>query len=675
MRLTSFRVTNYRSVSDSGSVDVADRTALVGRNESGKTNLLLALQDLNPPGGRAPLVWVKDFPRNRPRSEFHESLPVVSTVWELSEAERAELSSTFPRASTVCRVRVVRKYDTALLVSFEDLAPVSVPTAEVADQLRSLKASAQASARTSSDRSQQMTAELATLDAALEPGGAETAAWAQKAVAGVTAFEAAVSAQQMALAEKANAALASIRRIAAELAGDEQAAERARNWVVQHLPVIIYVADYPELAGHQHIADFLERRKAHDLEDADRNFEKLMKVAELNPEELHSLLTTNPEERQQLTNRAGALVTAAVRRLWTDRQLTVRFNIDAEHFDTLVSDPNAVYPMEVNLDERSRGFRWFFSFYVTFAADTAGGPAAEALLLLDEPGLHLHATAQRDLLRQFATDFGNQIIYTTHSPFMVPVDDIASVRTVNISADTGTTVANDPTGDSKTLFPLQAALGFEIAQTLFVGPSNLVVEGVTDFWYLSAVNDILADRAKTPLGREVAITPAGGASKVTYLVSLLSSQNLDVVVLLDDEPSGRQQALELARSKLIRDDYIIFASGGFEESPSGGCDIEDLLDPSVFDTLCRESYASELAGRALSPRPEIGRVVRRYEQAFSELGIEFNKTRPAKLFLRRIATAPDEVLPAESVERFERLLRRINAGFTALARRDAPPFR
>ena len=59
------------------------------------------------------------------------------------------------------------------------------------------------------------------------------------------------------------------------------------------------------------------------------------------------------------------------------------------------------------MDERSRGFRWFFSFYIVFAADTQGGDAEGAILLLDEPGLFLHALSQADLLRHFDNDFKN----------------------------------------------------------------------------------------------------------------------------------------------------------------------------------------------------------------------------------------------------------------------------
>ena len=153
MRLERFRVTNFRSVADSGDIEVVQRTVLVGRNESGKTNLLLALEALNPPGGRTPLVWVKDFPRDRRRNDFSEKLPVVATVWEFDVGERAELGRLFPRANAVTCVTVTRNYTTTLQVRFEDLPVLAVDKADLSERLRALRASVQASSRTLADAS------------------------------------------------------------------------------------------------------------------------------------------------------------------------------------------------------------------------------------------------------------------------------------------------------------------------------------------------------------------------------------------------------------------------------------------------------------------------------------------------------------------------------------------
>jgi predicted ATP-dependent endonuclease of OLD family len=81
MLLESFRVFNFRSIDDSGEIDVARITTLLGRNESGKTNLLLALRTLNPAEGFAALNPIKDFPRHRKLGECKDNTEVLTSRW------------------------------------------------------------------------------------------------------------------------------------------------------------------------------------------------------------------------------------------------------------------------------------------------------------------------------------------------------------------------------------------------------------------------------------------------------------------------------------------------------------------------------------------------------------------------------------------------------------------
>ena len=104
MKLISFQILNYRSINDSGEIAVGKLTSLVGRNEAGKSNLLLALQTLKPVGGPKDLIPIKNFPRHRRLSECGDDTPVVSTMWELDSKEQAELTAIFPRAAGVTHV-------------------------------------------------------------------------------------------------------------------------------------------------------------------------------------------------------------------------------------------------------------------------------------------------------------------------------------------------------------------------------------------------------------------------------------------------------------------------------------------------------------------------------------------------------------------------------------------
>jgi len=269
------------------------------------------------------------------------------------------------------------------------------------------------------------------------------------------------------------------------------------------------------------------------------------------------------------------------------------------------------------------------------------------------------------LLKHFREDYKNQIIYTTHSPFMVPPDAIDIVRTVNIDEKAGTKVTNVPTGDSKTLFPLQAALGYQLSQTLFVGHSNLIVEGVTDFWILSSVNLHFAATGVPALPEELTITPAGGAGKVSYMAALLASEDLKVLVLLDDDRAGRETQKDIVTNKLLRDTAVLFLTDGFDPKPSEA-DIEDLIDPAVYDKLVTGTYKAELKGKKLVLNAKIPRIVKRYEQAFQALGLDFFKTRPAREFMSLVGTDPAKVLTADSTERFQAIFKEISVRYAKL---------
>lgn len=658
MRLDSFRVRNYRSISDSGDITTARITALLGRNESGKSNLLRALHSLNPIDGLEALRPIKDFPRHRRLEECTDDTTVLSTTWVLDEDDKATLLEILPRAIDVTKVIIGRGYGKGRTVGFPELNAISFDAADVTNKVKKVAAAVRAAAQ-----KQENSVTLDAVADAFEAGvsGVKNKdAWATSATAAAKTLRTALAGADAELTEKQELILVELEELAASIAGDKEALQNARNWAVKALPKFIYVDEYPELDGHQDIAAYIQRKTQNQLNDADKNFEKLCKVAGLKPEELQELLGKNDHEtRNQLANRASAVVTSEIKRLWKDRPLKIRFNLDAHHLDTNISDPTTTYDVEVNLNDRSRGFQWFFAFYITFSADTDGGRAENAVLLLDEPGLYLHAKSQSDLLRHFEDDFTNQILYSTHSPFMVPTHALDSVRTVNIAEDSGTTVTNDPAGDARTLFPLQAALGYDLAQSLFVGPNNLVVEGVTDFWILSAVSAYLSDKGKAALVGDLTLTPAGGAQKVSYMVALLTSEALNVLVLLDAERDSKITKDELLKAKLIREQNVVFVSEAFSSRPNEA-DIEDLFDPSMYESLVRESYSAELKGKTLNLNAKIPRIAKRVELGLSEIGIPFHKTRPTRLFLKKMSVEPEKVLSDQSIEQFERLFVLIN---------------
>ncbi|MBR0792692.1 AAA family ATPase [Bradyrhizobium manausense] len=670
MILQKFRVLNFRSIENSGDIDVEKITALVGRNESGKSNLLTALASLNPAGGRKDLNSVKDFPRSKRIEECKPNTHVVWTWWGLNEKESEQLKDLLGSAPE--DITIGRGYAAAQFWVNVNAKQPEIDAKKAASTIKRLKPVVEPK-WAALDDALKTPCNLAwqALEQALTNGNAK--AWSAAVIAATANLRSSLGAAGVMLDEAQDELLNQLEYPANAIANFDSKRRKAEELVEAWLPRFVYVSDFPELHGYQDLESFTQRRgQDPSSKERENNFEKLAKVAGFDPANLNAN-RNNHELRGQILNRASSLVTGEIRRLWKDRRLMVRFDIDGQHVTILVSDPNAQYPVEVNLDERSRGFRWFFAFYITFSADTQGGNSDGAILLLDEPGLYLHAKSQEHLLLHLRKDYDNQIIYTTHSPFMIPADSIDVVRTVNIDENnaSGTTVTKTPTGDSRTLFPLQAALGYQLSQTLFVGHSNLIVEGVTDFWILSAVNAHLQTIDEPALPDELTITPAGGAGKVSYLAALLASEELNVLVLLDDDRAGRETQKDLVANKLLRNTAVLFVTDAFTPKPSEA-DIEDLIEPSVYEKLVKDTYKAELKGKTLALNSNIPRIVKRYEEAFVAAGLEFHKTRPAREFLARMGVDPNTVLSAASKGRFVAMFDAVRKRYDKI--KDRAPF-
>lgn len=676
MQLSTFQIKNYRSIQDSGEISASRITALLGRNESGKSNLLRALTHVNPVGELEPLNDVKDFPRNRRLEECTENTPVAITTWKFDDHEKAQLSQIWPRARSGDPIKITRYYGAkrTIWINRDDL-----PFDADAIQKSTQKIAAAVKAAASKVEEAEAKAGLETaaetfIDAAAPQKDAE--AWAAAALSAIDTLQTELAKTDSELTEKQEQLLFDLQKDARIIAEDKEADRQARIWVMQRLPLFVYLDDYPEIAGHQSIPDFLKRKAESRMSAADENFEKLCKVAGLDPARLHELRSTDTEQRNQLANRASSVVSAELQKRWTDRGVKVRFNLDGDDLQTFVSDTTYTFDVDVNLDDRSRGFRWFFGFYTAFAADTDNGDKDTAILLLDEPGLYLHAKSQGDLLAHLEDDFENQILYTTHSPFMVPTKHLDWVRTVNITEDDGTTVTNDPTGDRRTLFPLQAALGYDLSQSLFLGGSNLIVEGVTDFWVLSAVSEFLISEGRQGLDPGLTITPAGGAQKIPYMAALLASENLNVLVLLDHEKDAAATKDDLSKRKVLREQNILSVLDAFpQDDQPKEADIEDLLDDEVYQKLVLDSHAADIGKKKISVNERIPRLAKRMERALGDAEVAFSKTRPTRLFLEKMGKSPSEVLTPDAIERFERLFGAINDKLARHISRQAGPFR
>src|SRR5207244_2676255 len=159
--------------------------------------------------------------------------------------------------------------------------------------------------------------------------------------------------------------------------------------------------------------------------------------------------------------------------------------------------------------------------------------------------LSLHGLKQREFRTTISRlAESNQTLYTTHSPFLVGPSELDLVRVVEMTDRTvGTKVHTSITAsDPGALLPLQEALGYDLAQSLFAQQRNLVLEGLTDYWYVDAVAQLLREAKTVDLNEKIALQPAGDAGKLVYYATILHAQKLKVAALLDSDAAGDQAA-------------------------------------------------------------------------------------------------------------------------------------
>ena len=314
-----------------------------------------------------------------------------------------------------------------------------------------------------------------------------------------------------------------------------------REHISPNLPKYLYYDEYYALPSRICIE---ELKNSQLDEDQSKTAKALFELAQIEISEL--VEADDFEDFKAELEATQAIIAEELFEFWSANQnLDIQFDIDKkEKMDhqgnvTIVEHildirvRNNRTKVSLPLKNRSKGFNWFFSFLVWFKR-IQEDRNSNYIILLDEPGLNLHASAQADLLKfieKLSEDY--QIIYTTHSPFMVDSQRLERVRTVVETEDGSVISTSIQEKDPNTLFPLQAALGYDIAQNLYISKNNLLVEGVSDLVYLEIISGILQQNNRTGLSKEITIIPVGGMDKVATFVSLLRGNKLDIACLLD----------------------------------------------------------------------------------------------------------------------------------------------
>lgn len=611
MKLLRYRVTDFRSVVDSGWIETDQVTALIGVNESGKTNLLLPLWKLSP-AREGEIRPTSDYPKSK-YAEIREeptAFDFIDAEFDCSELSTKLAELTSVPTGVLGTVRVRRDYAGGYTVEFPGFTPKRTVASK---ETRALLATVTSDIEGMVALAKEATTKpelLAAVKRAHDTYAAEATLQAvhvnylsdmlKKAVPEAPAATSTIVPRLQQAADQLKAVAAGLQIPAPGTVA------AAKKLVVDALPRFVYYSNYGNLDSEIYLPHVVQNLKREDLGQKEaakaRTLRVLFSFVRLQAEQILELgrdyrdtpkptdaqiaeIAENKRERTILLHSAGTDLTKKFKDWWRQGDYTFEFQADGDHFRIWVSDSKR--PEKIELEDRSSGLQWFLSFYLIFLVESARDHK-NAILLLDEPGLSLHPLAQGDLSAFFESlSKTNQLLYTTHSPFLVDADMLDRVRAVYVDTDGSTKATTDlrrGTDDPRKAgasYAVYSALNMNVAESLLFGCHPVVVEGPSDQLYLTAIKTILISAKKISPKREIVFPPSHGANNAKVVASILTGRDETLpVMLLDGDEAGRKMATDLQNGLYQQSKDRVHVTNEFVAFNDS--EIEDLFPPKLI---------------------------------------------------------------------------------------------
>lgn len=595
--LERYKVNHFRSIEESDWIELADNNCLVGTNEAGKTNLLIALWKLRPANDE-PIIPLDDFPRHlfsRYETDGHSKDVFITADFILDEGLQDELSAELNcDKEQIRKVLVERKYDGKYYITFP-YSKINEFDASRAIELLSKFEEVLKAVDSFQKEDENLQKSILEFILSKKEEFEKIESFRKddiiKLIDDTQKFQTDNFGRKKNLPEIFKEHL--IRQLDFFIKAFDgkpiETTSEIHQKVLKNLPKFVYYSDYGNLDSEIFLPRVIEDFERTDLTESARakarTLKVLFKYVGLSPEEIYELGNDRKiiikkmdnygreisSEEQDLSDeeiqewadkkrKRGILLTSAATELtksfknwWLQGDYIFAFSADGHHFRINVSD--SLRPEPIELEGRSRGLQWFFSFFLVFLVETKEAHS-NTILLLDEPGLSLHPIAQYDLAKFFRKlSIDNQLIYTSHSPFLVDMENLANVKAVYVDKKSGRTKVSsnlryDEVDAEKSIYPVHAALGLTVSDTLLLGCLPVLVEGVSDQIYLNLIKRFLIGNGKLKYSKEFVFIPTGGVRGMGPVSKLVSSRDDELpFVLVDSDKTGKEYKKQLTKGR------------------------------------------------------------------------------------------------------------------------------
>lgn len=619
MKLIRFRVTNFRSIKDSTWIDCSDVTNIIGINEAGKSNALLALWKFNPTD-KAEINLLEDLPRNEYSSLKNscQELPFIEVIFRLEDDDellKKLIKITGRRKEELSEIHIKRFYSGEYSYEFPHEETITeLPSKEFITFIEEkTNAISKISTESKVEKHYKATVEsilncyidelqqIVMIDKNL----------LQEFISNTENTGAKPSAKSE-IQPIVNDVLKYFREQMELLSRPQIRCDEVWQQVFSLMPNFVYYSNYGNLDTEiylPHVIDNLERNDIAGAVAAKvRTLKVLFDFIGLNPKEILELgndsanlsqdeiekFNKKKEERTVLLNSASSKLTKEFKQWWKQGNYVFDLRADGKFFKIWVSDEKR--PEKVVLEARSTGLQWFLSFYLVFLTQTKTN-LKNTIILLDEAGLSLHPLAQKDLLAFFknlATT--NQIIHTTHSPFLVDTNNIESVKIAYIDNDGYTVISNDLRANSDpkrdtSVYAVHAALGLSVSDIMLNGCQPVIVEGASDQYYLNAIKTYLIASGLFKPSKDIVFMPAGGVKGVSAIASIVSAKGELPYVIIDGDTSGTSFKDKLKKDLYKEEDHKLICLKDFVEGLEA-VEIEDIIPFSCISKAIDRLFRS-----------------------------------------------------------------------------------
>ena len=446
-------------------------------------------------------------------------------------------------------------------------------------------------------------------------------------------------------------------------------------WAKKHAPKFVLIQDYG-LSGTQieldHLVKRLQSVEWHQLTNEEQTIKIVLDLAKVNIDEF-LVKGATPEGRTVRSfdkRAASSYLSKQFRDLWTQKEVDFDIEIDGTTLNILAKDKAVGMP--VRLNRRSGGFRWHVSFSWKFT-HASRGQYKGCILLLEEPGIHLHYSGQRDLLEVFQRlSKSNTILYTTHLASMVDPAYPERVRIVEIMGNHAIVKKGVVSSQRAPMAVIELSLGLTGDMSGLLGTrQTLIVEGGDDAMVLHKLSGILRGEGKAHLSDRIYLWPARGAPKTPMYAAFAVGQGWDSGVLLDTDAEGhaaKEKIDDLVLKELAAEQkarFRVLMLGKVADIKKTDAAIEDLFDDQFYVDCVNAAFGIAIDPEDL-PVDGSDMITKRVEAILVQRygHKELDKRRVMAEILRRFddwKTVSD--LPEGTTARAEKLFKAINKAF------------